>query len=205
MKRILLLSIILLSLTAQAATKNHLTFKQIDAKCVTHKTKKQAFICVQKLAKQGDAVAQFALGYMYAYGKDVIKKNKELLSLLTKAAKQGDAYAQFALGYIYADGQGIKQDYKEALSWYTKAAKQGYVKAQLLLGAMYKWGQGTKENDIKAYAWYLIARSDGDGFVQTLSQDLESKMTSEEIKQAQALAAKLSKEIQANLATHTKK
>ena len=50
------------------------------------------------LAEQGDALAQFNLGYMYHYGKGVLQDYAEAVKWYRLAADQGDALAQFNLG-----------------------------------------------------------------------------------------------------------
>jgi TPR repeat protein len=64
----------------------------------------------QPLAEQGDAVAQFNLGLMYANGQGVPQDYKEALKWFRKAAEQGVASAQHNLGVMYAFGQGMPQD-----------------------------------------------------------------------------------------------
>ena len=79
----------------------------------------------RKAADQGNADAQFSLGYMYDNGQGVPQDYAEAARWYRKAADQGDADAQFNLGYMYDKGQGVPQDYAEAARWYRKAADQG--------------------------------------------------------------------------------
>ena len=74
------------------------------------------------LAKQGDALAQIALGFMYHDGKGVAQDYKEASRWYRLAAEQGDAVAQSALGSMYVRGVGVTQDDKEASMWYRLAA-----------------------------------------------------------------------------------
>ena len=60
---------------------------------------------LQPLAEQGHAEAQFALGYMYYYGRGVDEDKKEAAKWFRKAKK-------------------------EASKWYRKAAEQGKIEAQ---------------------------------------------------------------------------
>ena len=73
-------------------------------------------------AEQGDAQAQFNLGFCYDNGMGVVKDEAEAVKWYRKAAEQGDAKAQVHLGIWYDDGTGVVKDE-------TKAAK-GYRKAQ---------------------------------------------------------------------------
>jgi TPR repeat protein len=66
-------------------------------------------------AEQGNAVAQFSLGVMYAYGDGV---------------PQDDVDAQLALGYMYSAGEGVPEDFVLAYMWYDIAAAGGGEGAQ---------------------------------------------------------------------------
>ena len=90
--------------------------------------KRSAAACL-RLANQGEAWAQFGLGFMYETGRGVPQNYKKALTWYRKAAEQGDAPAQYYLGNMYAHGQGVPQDDKEAATWYRKAAEQGYADA----------------------------------------------------------------------------
>ena len=63
-----------------------------------------------KLAKQGDAEAQFKLAISYAHGKGVELNYLEAMKWLGKAARQGDVKAQSYLGFCYRHGIGIKKN-----------------------------------------------------------------------------------------------
>ena len=54
------------------------------------------------LAEQGNAAAQFQLGWMYDNGLGVPENNKEAVKNYKRAAEQGYARAQFNLGMMYA-------------------------------------------------------------------------------------------------------
>jgi len=82
------------------------------------------------LADQGNAGAQFNLGYMYANGKGVTDYDAEAVKLYRKAADQGDAAAQYNLGYMYANGQGVPQNDVQAYMWFNLAAAQGNANAE---------------------------------------------------------------------------
>ena len=98
------------------------------------------------LAKKGNSIAQFNLGFMYHEGKGVPRDAKEAVKWYRLAADQGDPAAQFSLGVIYASGDGVPRDYKEAARWYRLAANQGTPGAQLNLGFMYGRGNGVAQN-----------------------------------------------------------
>ena len=76
-------------------------------------------------ADQGDAGAQFSLGFMYANGKGVPENDVEALKWYRLAADQGDASAQNNLGFMYANGRGVPEDFIPAYKWWNLAAAQG--------------------------------------------------------------------------------
>ena len=64
---------------------------------------------VRQAADQGDANAQFNLGFMYANGEGVPKDDAEAARWYRMAANQGDAAAQYSLGVSYANGEGVRR------------------------------------------------------------------------------------------------
>ncbi len=80
-------------------------------------------------AEQGDATAQFNLGWMYGNGQGVPQDYKEAVRWYRLSAEQGTARAQVFLGAMYGNGQGVPQDYKEAVRWYRLSAEQGNAEA----------------------------------------------------------------------------
>ena len=63
---------------------------------------------VRQAAEQGDAAAQFSLGFMYHEGKGVLKDDAEAVRWYRLAAEQGIAAAQFNLGLMYSEGEGVR-------------------------------------------------------------------------------------------------
>jgi len=112
-------------------------------------------------AEQGDAEAQFSLGFCYDDGRGVKKDYAEAVKWYRKAAGQNFAPAQFNLGYCYANGQGVKKDEEEAVKWFTKAAEQNYAPAQSNLGYCYDNGHGVAQDYVEAVKWYRKAAMQG--------------------------------------------
>jgi TPR repeat protein len=77
---------------------------------------------IRPLAEQGDAIAQYNLGYMYAHGQGVAENDTEAIKWLYKAAEQGYAAAYYSLGVMYEHGQGVVQDFVQAYVWFSLAA-----------------------------------------------------------------------------------
>ena len=90
----------------------------------------QAVVWYRKAAEQGNADAQYSLGYCYRNGYGVSQDNNQAVYWYRKAAEQGNAYAQYYLGVCYYNGYGISQDNNQAKYWWRKAAEQGHVSAK---------------------------------------------------------------------------
>jgi uncharacterized protein len=117
-------------------------------------------------ADQGDAVAQFNLGWAYAHGNEVLQDYAQAASWYRKAAVQGHAAAQYNLGWYYAQGLVVSQDRGVALEWYRKAADQGNTDAQVALGMAYAFGHGVDQDHAQAANWYRKAAKRGDAGAQ---------------------------------------
>ncbi len=77
------------------------------------------------LAENGNADAQYKLGFMYEEGRGVPLDGIESAKWYRKAARQGHAAAQRSLGLKYEYGLGVPQDYVLAHMWYNLAAIGG--------------------------------------------------------------------------------
>lgn len=78
-----------------------------------------------RLAAQGDAESQNALGFIYQKGLGVLRDYRRAFDLYTAAAEQGLPNAANNLGVMYTQGQGVPRDYARAYSWYSLAAILG--------------------------------------------------------------------------------
>lgn len=73
----------------------------------------------------GDANAQYVLGWNYCFGM-YVKNNPEIaLELFEKAAAQGHGMAQFNIGQMYDYGHGVERNINKAILWYKLAADKG--------------------------------------------------------------------------------
>jgi TPR repeat protein len=61
--------------------------------CFQQQQYDKAFVKLLPLAKQGNADAQYAVGYMYYYGKGVIENSKQAQYWINLAAQQGQPLA----------------------------------------------------------------------------------------------------------------
>lgn len=113
-------------------------------------------------ALDGDADAQYNLGYRYFHGEGVAQDKKEACKWFDKAAEQGNAAAQTLLGICYCDpGNGVRSDKFIALYWFEKAAAQGQSIAQYLLGKLLIQGVDYLKNVEKGLYWIQQAASQG--------------------------------------------
>jgi len=72
---------------------------------------------LQRLAEQGDATAQFALGARYATGDNVKQDYSEAAHWFELAADRGEAKAQSVIAAYYWDGTGVSKDLSKAYFW----------------------------------------------------------------------------------------
>ncbi|MEZ0262150.1 MAG: tetratricopeptide repeat protein [Alphaproteobacteria bacterium] len=115
------------------------------------------------LAMQGNAKAQFLIGFLYSGGKGVKKDYAEAMNWFRKAADQRYIDAQKWMAYMYETGFCGKRNYAEAVKWYRKAAAQGDTESQRMLSVMYSTGRGGLKKDHAAAAkWLRKAAKRGD-------------------------------------------
>ena len=88
---------------------------------------------IRRLAEQGDAEAQYSLGWRYDEGEGVPEDKAEAVKWYRLAAEQGIPEAQCNLGEIYAEGLGVPENLVEAVKWYRLAAEQGNDDAKFSL------------------------------------------------------------------------
>jgi TPR repeat protein len=86
------------------------------------------------LADQGDAKAQYEVGFLYSSGLLGKSNYAEAIRWWRLAADQHHEGAQYQLGYAYENGMGVMQNHTEALKWYCRAAEQGHGAAMNYLG-----------------------------------------------------------------------
>ena len=142
----------------------------------------------QPLAKQGDAVAQYHLGLLYANGQGVPKDDAQARQWYEKAAVQDHVEAQVNLGMLFDYGRGGPQDFKMAVRWYLRAANQGNELAQRKLGLLYERGDGVQQDFVQAYMWYKLGAASGVKAGIVLRDALAIRMTSDQLLEAQKLA-----------------
>ena len=159
----------------------------------------------RKAAEQGNGAAFSNLVGLYArngarYG--VPQDYREAAKWCLKAARHGITWAEVRMGLMFRQGQGVPQDYREAAKWFRKAAdKDDYPNhaAQIHLADLYASGQGVPPDYVKAFAWYSVV---GQLKIRSAPQAIDKrdalrrKMTPDQVRDAQDLAAKLRHEIE---------
>jgi hypothetical protein len=139
----------------------------------------------KKSAEQGLIDAANNLGAMYDQGEGTEKNPAEAEKWYMYAAGRGMPKAQFNLGLMY----DMNKDYARALDWYRRAASQGNAPAMKNLGILLYNAQGTTRNLEEAYAWFARAGLLGYEMAGQLARATAKRMTPEEVRRAQSLAA----------------
>ncbi len=112
----------------------------------------------QKLADQGDAPAQQAVGLLYDLGYGVAQDLPTAVAWYRRAAEGGDAAGQYRLAFMYEAGLGVTKDRDQAESWYRKAAGQGLPAAEGRMAELADRAGNVSE----AMRWAERAYADGD-------------------------------------------
>jgi TPR repeat protein/uncharacterized RDD family membrane protein YckC len=115
-------------------------------------------------AEQGEAVAQYKIGWMYYKEKNYTEASR----WFRLSADQGNPLAQAALGVRFWFGEGVPKDYREAVRLYRLAANQGNSDAQYNLGWAYREGEGVPKNDKEAARQFRLAADSGDANAQDM-------------------------------------
>jgi len=159
-----------------------------------------------KLAKKGNAEAQFKVGEMYESGTGVKQDMAEATNWITKAAKQNHEAANFKLLYWDVEKNDITDGNKAKVEDLKAKAESGNGQAQYYFGKMYANGVGMKKNPDKAINWLnkaaLVGVLQAEPEIVKIREDKQrqalAKRRAEEKKRAQ-LKAKQEKERQARL------
>lgn len=88
-----------------------------------------AFVELLPLAQQGDADAQWRVGFMYLQGNGVERDGSEALKWFQMSAPS-NVVVQQILGGIYQSGEVGPHDYVLSLMWYSIASINGWSPAE---------------------------------------------------------------------------
>jgi localization factor PodJL len=144
---------------------------------------------LERAALQGEAVAQYHLGALYAVGHGVQADPAKAFRWYLTAAKGGNRKAMSNLAVAYAQGIGTTKNPLEAARWFSKAAELGLVDAQFDLAILYERGLGVPQNLTDAYRWYVIAAKAGDQESRDRVEALASQLSAQDRVAADAAAS----------------
>ena len=118
-----------------------------------------------EILRQGSARSpqtDFCIGYLYAFGRGVLKDMGAAATHFRAAAEKGYTPAQAVLGVHYAKGLGVAQNWTEAVRWYRQAVIGGHAGAAVNLGQCYQNGNGVRQDRAEAAKLYRFAADRGD-------------------------------------------
>jgi SH3-like domain-containing protein len=140
----------------------------------------------QKLAAEGNADAQYALGVAYFTGEGVSRDLNDSMKWFEKAANSGNVQAMFNLGAAYWEGKGTRQSYAEAVRWWGKSAAAGQSSAQYNLGLAYYLGKGAEQDLDKALQWIRQSAESGHTGAQKVLGVIEKELAQIETPEIEA-------------------
>ncbi len=105
---------------------------------------------------------------------------------LLRRSDEGDAKAQLELAKLMFVGREVPRNDTFATSLLNKAAGHGFAPAQFLLAERMSSPTSGTPDYVSAYTWYALALRAGEKKASTPLKDLASKMTPEQLAEAQA-------------------
>ena len=103
----------------------------------------------EKAAYKGFAAAQYNLGNIFAFCKDVEENMPLAVSWWSKSAEQGHQDAQYNLGFYY----NSLEEYDKSFPLFMKSAEQGNAEAQFMVAYAYEAGHGVLKSNSSALLW----------------------------------------------------
>ena len=119
-------------------------------------------VSMERLADDGDDMAQHFLGRYIYLGKDW----KYMYELLEKSAEKGNALAENDLGVMYARGDYVQQDEYAAIRLYRESAEKGNPRAMINLAGRYAEGIGLLKDEVRAAGLMRAAAERGESDAQ---------------------------------------
>lgn len=182
------------TLYRQAAREDHVYAQVALSRCYatgigTERKPAEAFAWIKTAAEAGDARARLLLATHYEEGFGTPCNPIQAAHLYRGLAEEGYATAQLAYASLCFRGEGIARDYAEGAKWLQRAASQGNAKAQQGMAVVYVRGEGVPRNLVIAYAWASLAAARGIEESVKMLNDIEKRMTREQIADAQRMAA----------------
>ena len=113
------------------------------------------------LARDGNAEAQYRLGWLYENGLGTEQNPFITAQWYRQAAAQGHSSAQYKLGKMSFLGWGMPRDDIKAASYFLEAANKGHAKAQYSMAILFQIGRGVPKDLRKARYWFGRAKANG--------------------------------------------
>lgn len=112
-------------------------------------------------AEEGNDVAQFNIGLLYANGLGVEQSYVRAREWYRKAGLQGNVEAQYNLGLMYAEGKGVFRNFVDAASWWGRSSLKEHAPSQYNLGILYAYGYGVAKDVSQAITLWEQAAEGG--------------------------------------------
>ena len=130
---------------------------------------RSAFRAAERLAPDGDVVAQTMLGILYRHGLGTDQDLPAAEEWLSRAAEQGHVIAMTQLANLHYDDfysldDGRLKNRPLAVEWYRRAAEAGDSYAQRRLALALMTGQGVDQDRAAGLAWMERSVEVGDRF-----------------------------------------
>ena len=148
----------------------------------------------QEIADAGDAESAYGMGLLYGNGFGVDMNDELALKYYGIAAEQGHADAAFNLAVMHQNGWGVPMDEKKANEWYRVAADKGNTEAQMALGRYFAMDFLDSYDPVESYKWFSIAERLHDFDAADKRKFVGSRMTQEQLAEADATIAAWVKE-----------
>ncbi len=148
----------------------------------------------QKLAKGGNAIAQYQLAVMYETGRGVAKDINKAREWYKKSAAGKYTPAKHRLVYLEVKTSGFKPSHKSWLNSLSTDAKRGDPEAMFMLGEMYENGTGVKKDLARAQSYYKSSSArghiDAENRLYSVEQKLAQQNKADEAARQQATKKK---------------
>ena len=97
----------------------------------------EAYCVLKPYAEDGDADAQYNIGWMYLNGYGLMMNDKLALEWWQRAAEQGHIDATFSIAMLYSLGEGqVETDMDKAIEYYLRAVEDGHEDAHMIIRSM---------------------------------------------------------------------
>ena len=96
------------------------------------------------------------------------------------------------MGARYFNGKGVERNTAKGLYFYLHAASKGSHLSQHNLGLAYLAGDGVNRDEVSALSWFLMGVDHGSNESQTYVEELQSRLSAEDLSRARELSRNFS-------------